>query len=127
MKIHLQYIEISKLTMMIHLWSSTLLKNHLLTKRDIRKMRNGLLFNGMNHKNFLLLSKRINAEILKKCMKENEALRKKLEESQKLITILQQKANIDPFNFMDHLSGNDIFAENNEQILNTDVFFGLDE
>jgi hypothetical protein len=64
---------------------------------------------------------------LNKALKENENLRKKLEESQKLISILQQRVQMDPFAYMDHLSGNDLFGENNGQVLNTDLFFGIDE
>jgi len=64
---------------------------------------------------------------LQKALKENEALRKKLEESQKLITILQQRVQMDPFAYMDHFSGNDLFGESKLQPLNTDDFFNLDE
>jgi len=60
-------------------------------------------------------------------MKENEALKKKLEDSKKLITILQQKAYVDPFAYMDNYNGNEWLAESNPHILNPDSFFGLDE
>lgn len=68
-----------------------------------------------------------NEQDLHKALKENELLKKKLEESQKLISILQQKVQVDPFAYMDHFSGNDLFGEGNAQFLNTDLFFGLDE
>jgi len=64
---------------------------------------------------------------LQRALKENEVLKKKLEESQKLITILQQKVQMDPFAYMDHFSGNDLFGESKVQALNTDLFFNLDE
>lgn len=64
---------------------------------------------------------------LLKALKENDQLKKKLEESQKVISILQQRVQMDPFAYMDHFSGNDIFGEGNVQVLNTDLFFGLDE
>jgi len=60
-------------------------------------------------------------------IKENESLKKKLEESQKLITILQQKAQVDPFSFMDSFSGSNFYVESNAPMMNTDVFFGLDD
>jgi uncharacterized C2H2 Zn-finger protein len=64
---------------------------------------------------------------LNKALKENELLKKKLEESQKLISILQQRAQMDPFTYMDHFSGNDLFGESNVQLLNTDLFLSMDE
>jgi len=65
---------------------------------------------------------------LQRALKENENLKKKLEESQKMITILQQRAQMDPFAYMDHFSGNDLFGESKaQQALNTDLFFNLDE
>jgi hypothetical protein len=64
---------------------------------------------------------------LEQFMRENEALKRKLEESQKLITILQQKASIDPFSYMDSFSGPNYFVETNAPLMNTDVFFGLDD
>jgi len=65
---------------------------------------------------------------LNRALKENDILKKKLEESQKLITILQQRVQMDPFAYMDHFSGNDLFGESKaQQALNTDLFFNLDE
>jgi len=64
---------------------------------------------------------------LGKIMKENEALKKKLEESQRIITVLQQRAQLDPFAYMDHFSGNDLFGVGNLQPLNGDFLYGLDE
>jgi uncharacterized Zn-finger protein len=68
-----------------------------------------------------------NAPDLQRALKENDNLRKKLEESQKLITILQQRVQMDPFAYMDHINGNDLFGESKLQPLNTDSFFNLDE
>jgi len=70
--------------------------------------------------------KKESAPELQRALKENDALRKKLEESQKLITILQQRVQMDPFAYMDHFSGNDLFGESKLQPLNTDDFFNLD-
>lgn len=64
---------------------------------------------------------------LQKVLKENDALKKKLEESQKIITLLQQRTQMDPFAYMDHFSGNDIFGAGNIQALNSDFLYGLDE
>jgi len=64
---------------------------------------------------------------LGKIIKENEALKKKLEESQRIITVLQQRAQLDPFAYMDHFSGNDLFGAGNIQPLNGDFLYGLDE
>jgi len=75
----------------------------------------------------LVLENQDPGQMLNKMFKENELLKKKLEESQKLITILQQRVQLDPFAYMDHFSTNDLFADRGSQMLSTDMFFTLEE
>lgn len=67
-------------------------------------------------------------EEFEKTQRENDMLKKQLEEARKYISVLQQRNQADPFTFMEHFSGSDIFGANNFQSLDNDLFsYGMDQ